>query len=189
MKLSDVEDLVRSHLIEGETMTEQPTNYFGDRMYSIITAGAPAYVYTLTEGNLYAIAALDALEAWAPGEATADRTIDIILGYARRNGQPTPPPDPEEVFAGMVSYLRPLLQEGESLSVNGGRDWEATLTISAPASGSTVSWSNGVFCYSSPFEPGYNSYADNEVTAQELAHRALREARIPADRRRPGPAN
>lgn len=100
MELSDIEDLVRSHLIEGETMTEQPSNYFGDRMYSITTAGAPAYVYAITEGNLYGIGTLDALEAWAPGEDIAGRMIDAVLGYARRNGQPTLTPDSEEVFAG-----------------------------------------------------------------------------------------
>lgn len=27
MKLSDIEDLARSHLVEGETMTEQPSIY------------------------------------------------------------------------------------------------------------------------------------------------------------------
>lgn len=91
MKLSDIEDLLRSHLIEGERMTEQPSNSFDDRMYAIITAGAPAYAYTLTEGNLYGIATLDALEAWHPGDARADGAIDAILGYARRNG--APPPD------------------------------------------------------------------------------------------------
>lgn len=93
MKLSDIEDLLRSHLIEGERMTEQPSNYFGDRMYAIITAGAPAYAYTLTEGNLYGIATLDALEAWHPEDTgtRADGAIDAILGHARRNG--APPPD------------------------------------------------------------------------------------------------
>ena len=30
MKLSDIEDLVRSHLIAGETMTEQPSNHFDE---------------------------------------------------------------------------------------------------------------------------------------------------------------
>ena len=104
MKLSDIEDLVRSHLIEGETLTEQPSNYFGDSMYSIATAGAPAYVYTITEENAYGIAALDALEVWAPGEGTADRTIDAVLGHARRNGQPLPPSGLEGTF---TDHLRP----------------------------------------------------------------------------------
>lgn len=189
MNLSDIEHLLRSHLIEGETMTERPSNYFGDRMYAITTAGAPAYAYTIAEENLYAIAALDALEAWAPGEAAADRTIDIVLGYARRNGQPTPPPPPEEVFADMVDYLRPLLQEGESLSTNKGHDWEATLTISTPAGRSIISWNNGLFRYSSPSDPGYSSCADNKVTGVELARSALDEARTPAVRPRPGLGN
>lgn len=93
MKISDIEDLLRSHLIEGERMTEQPSNYFDDRMYSIITAGAPAYAYTLTDGNLYGIATLDVLEVWRPEDTDtrADRVIDAVLGHARRNG--APPPD------------------------------------------------------------------------------------------------
>lgn len=88
MRLSDIDPLLRSRLIEGETMTEQPSNYFDDRMYSIITAGAPACVYTITAGNLYGIATLDVLETWRPGEDIAGRTIDAVLDYARRNGQP-----------------------------------------------------------------------------------------------------
>ena len=98
MELSDVEDLVRSRLIEGETLTEQPSNYFDSRMYFIATAGAPAYVYTITANNLYGIGTLDALEVWTPGQDIAGRAIDAVLGYARRNGQPAP--DSEEVFAG-----------------------------------------------------------------------------------------
>lgn len=94
MKLSDIEDLVRSRLIEGETMTEQPANYFGDRMYSITTGGAPAYVYTITAENLYGIGALDALAVWRPGVDSAGRVIDAVLGHARRNGRPLPPSDP-----------------------------------------------------------------------------------------------
>lgn len=90
MRLSDIEALVRSHLTEGETMTEQPADYFDDRMYAITTAGAPAYVYTLSAANLYGIATLDVLETWRPGEDTAGRTIDAVIDYARRNGQPTP---------------------------------------------------------------------------------------------------
>lgn len=94
MKLSDIEDLVRSHLVEGETMTEQPANYFGDRMYSIITAGAPAYVYTITAENLYGIGALDALAVWHPGRDNAGQVIDAVLCHARGNGRPLPPSDP-----------------------------------------------------------------------------------------------
>ena len=96
MRLSDIEPLLRSHLVEGEVMTEQPANYFDDRMYAITTAGAPAYAYTISAGNLYGIAALDVLETWRPGEDVAGRTIDAVLDYARHNGQPAPSPDPEE---------------------------------------------------------------------------------------------
>lgn len=96
MKLSDVEDLVRSSLAEGETMTERPSNCFDDRMYSIITAGAPAYVYTITAENLYGMGALDALAVWRPGGDSAGRVIDAVLRYARRNGQPLPPDDPTD---------------------------------------------------------------------------------------------
>lgn len=93
MKLSDIEDLVRSHLVEGETMTEQPSNYFDDRMYSITTAGAPAYVYTITAENLYGMGAGDALAVWRPGRDSAGQVIDAVLDHARRNGQPLPPSD------------------------------------------------------------------------------------------------
>lgn len=181
MRLSDIEGLVRSHLIEGETLTEQPSNYFDDRMYSIITAGAPAYVYTITAENLYGIGTLDALEVWRPDEDIAGRAIDAVLGYARRNGQPAPPPDPEEIFADLIAYLRPLLQEGESLSTGGGRNGEATLTIATQVGGGTIYWINGLFRYSSPLEPGYNNFADNKAGSEDLARRALIEARTPID--------
>lgn len=95
MQLSDIEPLIRARLAEGEVMTEQPANYFDDRMYVITTAGATAYVYTISVGDLYGIAALDVLETWRPGADIAGRTIDAVLDYARRNGQPTPS-DPEE---------------------------------------------------------------------------------------------
>lgn len=181
MKLSDVEDLVRSHLIEGETLTEQPSNYFGDHMYSIVTAGAPAYVYTITTENLYGIGALDALEVWRPGEDIAGRAIDAVLGHARRNGQPAPPPDPEEVFANLIAYLRPLLREGESLSTGRERNGEVTLTISTQIGGGTIYWINGLFRYTSPLEPGYNNFADNKDDSEDLARRVLLEARTPID--------
>lgn len=189
MRLSDVEALVRSHLIEGETLTEQPSNYFGDRMYSINTAGAAAYVYTIVTENLYGIAALDALEVWRPGEDIADRAIDAVLGHARRNGQPEPLPDPEEIFADLIGYLRPLLQEGESLSTGRGRDKEVTLTISTQIGGGTIYWVNGLFRYSSPLEPGYNNFADNEEDSEDLARRVLLEARTPIDWDQFHPAN
>lgn len=189
MKLSDIEDLVRSHLVEGETMTEQASNYFGDRMYSIITAGAPAYVYAITAENLYGIAALDALEVWRPGEDIADRTINVVLDHARRNGQPPPPPDPEEIFADVINYLRPLLQEGESLSTGRERNGEVTLTISTQIGGGTIYWVNGLFRYTSPLEPGYNNFADNKDDSEGLARRVLLEARTPIDWGQLHPAN
>ena len=96
MQLSDIEPLLRSRLVEGETITEQPANYFDNRMYAITTAGAPAYVYTITVSNLYGIAAVDTLETWRPGEDIASRTIDAVLNYARRNGQPETTPDPAD---------------------------------------------------------------------------------------------
>lgn len=30
MQISDIEGLLRSHLVEGETMIEEPSNYFDD---------------------------------------------------------------------------------------------------------------------------------------------------------------
>ena len=182
MQLSDIEALVRSRLVDGETITEQPSNYFGDRMYSITTAGAPAYVYTITAENLYGIGALDALEVWRPDEDNiARQAIDAVLGHARRNGQPPPPPDPEEVFAGLIAHLRPLLQEGESLSTGRERNGEVTLTISTQIGGGTIYWINGLFRYTSPLEPGYNNFADNKDDSEDLARRVLLEARTPID--------
>lgn len=94
MQLSDIEPILRSHLAEGEAMTEQPANYFDNRMYVITTAGAPVYVYTITASNLYGIAALDVLETWRSDEDIPARTIDAVLNYARCNGRPETPPDP-----------------------------------------------------------------------------------------------
>lgn len=181
MKLSDIEDLVRSHLIEGETLTEQPSNYYDDRMYSITTAGAPAYVYTIAAENLYGIAALDALEVWAPGEDVADRTIDAVLGHARRNGQPLPPPDPEEVFADAIAYLRPLLREGETLSTSAGRNGEPFLHISGPAGGSNIWDGGGQFCRADPFERGHILGAAEKADKEAMLRAVLDEARNPTD--------
>ena len=47
MRLSDIDPLLRGRLAEGEVITEQPSNYFGDHMYAITTAGATAYVLSL----------------------------------------------------------------------------------------------------------------------------------------------
>ena len=181
MRLSDVEPLLLSHLIEGETMTEQPSNYFDDRMYVIVTAGAPAYAYTIAAEDLYGIATLDALETWRPGEDIAGRTIDAVLDYARRNGQPQPPRDPEDVFADAIAYLRPFLQEGESLTTGRDRNGDPTLSISTQVGGGGVRWVSGALCYSSPHEPGYNRFADNKEDGEELLRLVLREARTPFD--------
>lgn len=96
MQLSDIEPLLRSHLIDGETMLEEPSDYYDDRMYTIKTAGAQANAYTLSASNLYGIAALDVLEIWQPGEDAADNAIDAVLNYARHNGQPIPQSDLDE---------------------------------------------------------------------------------------------
>lgn len=189
MRLSDIEPLLRSRLVEGEIMTEQPSNYFGDRMYAITTAGAPAYVYTIVAENLYGIGALDALEVWRPGEDIAGQAIDAVLGHARRNGRPAPPPDPEEIFADMIAYLRPLLQEGESLSTGRGRNGEVTLTVGTQVGGGTIYWINGLFRYSSPLEPGYNNFADNKDDSEDLARRVLLESRTQIDWDRLHPSN
>lgn len=181
MQLSDIDSLLHSHLIEGETISEQPSNYFGDRMYAITTTGAPAYAYTIATEDLYAIATLDVLETWRPGEDIAGRTIDAVLDYARRNGQPLPPPDPEDVFADAIAYLRPLLQEGETLSTDRDHNGEPTLSISTQIGGGSVRWVSGALCYSSPREPGYNRFADNKEDGEELLRLVLHEARTPFD--------
>lgn len=181
MELSDIENLVRSHLIEGETMTEQPSNYFDDRMYSIITAGAPAYAYTITAENLYGIGALDALEVWRPGGDSAGRVIDAVLGHARRNGQPLPPPDPEEVFADAIAYLRPLLREEETLSTSTGRNGEPFLHISGPAGGSNIWDGGGRFCRADPFERGHILDATGKADKEAMLRAVLDEARNPPD--------
>lgn len=88
MQITDIEDQLRSHLIEGETMIEEPSDYFDDRMYTITTAALPARAYTIRESGLYAIGADGALEVWQPNDGTADRAIEAVLGHARRNGAP-----------------------------------------------------------------------------------------------------
>lgn len=181
MRLSDIDPLLRGRLAAGEVITEQPSNYFGDHMYAIATAGATAYVYTITTENLYGIATLDALETWRPGEDIAGRTIDAVLDYARRNGQPPTPPAPEDVFADAIAYLRPLLQEGEALSTDRDHNGDPILSISTQAGGGSVRWVAGALCYSSPYEPGYNRFADNKGDGEELLRLVLREARTPSD--------
>lgn len=184
MRLSDIEDLLRSHLIGGETMAEELTNgrAFGDRMYIIATAGLAVWVYAIATEGVYALETEGALEVWRPGVDDADRTIDAVLGHARRNGAPPPPPDPEVVFADAITYLRPLLQDGESLST--GRDdrgGDPVLVISTAVSHSAISWSSGLLDYTSPYDPAYHHYADKESGVEDLLKLALAEARTTFD--------
>lgn len=86
MDLSEIEPALRSRLIGGETITEEVSDYYGDRMYTITTSGATAHVYALPDSGLYGIAALDVFEVWRPGETAAPLAINAILDYARRNG-------------------------------------------------------------------------------------------------------
>ena len=184
MQLADIEPLLRSHLIDGETIDEEPTNgrAFGDLMYIITTAALPVWVYIIEAEHLYAIEAKDALEVWGPGVGDPDQTVEAVLAHARRNGAPPPPPDPEVVFADAISYLRPLLQEGESLST--GRDdrgGDPVLVISTAVSHSAISWRNGLLDYTSPYDPAYHHYADKESGIEELLAFALAEARTAFD--------
>ena len=104
MQVSDIADLIRGHLAPGETLVEEDSDSYGDRMLTISTSAAVAHAYTLGD-EMYALATLDALEAWRPDNAgeRADGAIDAILGYARRNGAPPPgaidytarPPQPD----------------------------------------------------------------------------------------------
>lgn len=184
MQLADIEPLLRSHLIEGETMVEEPTNgkVFGDSMYTITTAGLPVWVYIIEAESLYAIEAKDALEVWGPKVGDPDRTVEAVLGHARRNGAPEPPPDPEVVFADAAGYLRPLLQEGESLSMGReDRGGDPVLVITTAVSHSAISWRNGLLDYVSPYDPAYHHYADKESDTEELLAFALAEARTAFD--------
>lgn len=184
MQLADIEPLLRSHLVEGETMVEEPTNgrAFGDSMYVITTAGLTVWVYIIEAESLYAIEAKDALEVWGPGVGDPDQTVEAVLGHARRNGAPPPPPDPEVVFADATSYLRPLLQEGESLTTGReDRGGDPVLVISTAVSHSAISWRNGLLDYTSPYEPAHHHYADKESGIEELLTLALTEARTVFD--------
>ena len=184
MRLADIESLLHSHLVEGETMAEEPTNHraFGDRMYVIVTAGLPVWAYVIEAEGLYAIEAEGALEVWGPKVGDPDRTVEAVLGHARRNGAPPPAQDPEVVFAGATAYLRPLLQEGESLSTGrDDRDGDPVLVISTSVSHSAISWRNGLFDYVSPRDRAYHHYADEESGIEELLAFALAEARTAPD--------
>lgn len=184
MRLSDIEGLLRSHLIDGETMVEEPANrrVFGDRMYIITTAGLPVWAYVIEAEGLYAIEAEGALEVWGPGVGDPDRTVEAVLGHARRDGAPEPPPDPEVVFADAIAHLRPLLQEGESLSTGReDRSGDPVLVISTAVNHASVSWSHGLFDYVGPYDRAYHRYADEESGIEELLDSALAEARTAFD--------
>ena len=181
MQLSDIDPLLRAHLIDGETMFEEPSDYYDDRMYTITTSGAVAHAYTLSASNLYGIGTLDALEVWRPGESVAGAAVDAILDYARRNGQPAPPPDPNEVFADAIAYLRPLLQEGEALTATLRRDKDPELQISG-TEGTTSVWQSGDYwCFTSAAERNYIRTADTKEERRTLLLAALDEARAPID--------
>ena len=85
MQISDITDQIRIHLLDGETMTEEPSDYFGDRMLTIATRGVPVRAYIV--GDMYALAASDIIEAWRPGDRHASQTINIVLDYARHGGK------------------------------------------------------------------------------------------------------
>lgn len=181
MLISDIEGLLRSHLADGETMVEEASDYFDDRMYTIATAALPVHAYTIRERGLYAIGAEGALEVWSPQDGTADRAVTAVLDYARRNGQPLPPPDPEKVFADAIAYLRPLLREGETLSTSTGRNGEPFLHISGPAGGSSIWDGGGQFCRTDPLESGHILGADGKDDKEAMLRAALDEARNPID--------
>lgn len=192
MRLSDIEGLLRSHLIEEEAMVEEPTNHrvVGDRMYIITTAGLPVWAYVIETSGVYALEAEGALEVWRPGLDDADRTIEAVLGHARRNGAPEPPPDPEAVFADAIAYLRPLLREGESMSTGRSeRSGDPVLLISTPANSAAISWEYGCLVYASQYERGYPWYTDNKGDNEKLLCSALDEARIAFDRESYGGGN
>lgn len=181
MQLSDIEPLLRSRLIEGETITEEPSDYYGDRMYVIATAGAAAQAYALPDSNLYGIAALDAFEAWRPGESDASDAIDAVLDHARHSGQPAPLPDPNEVFAEAITYLRPLLQEGETVTATLRHGKDPELQISGAEGTSSVQQSGNYWCLSSPAERNCLRIAETEEERRALLLIALSEASNPAD--------
>lgn len=184
MQLSDIEGPLRSHLIEGEAMVEEPANHrvVGDRMYIITTAGLPVWAYVIETSGVYALEAEGALEVWRPGLDDADRTIEAVLGHARRNGAPEPPPDPEAVFADAIAYLRPLLQEGESMSTGRSeRSGDPVLHISTPVNSAAISWEYGSLVYASQYERGHRWYTDNKDDNEKLLRSALDEARNPID--------
>lgn len=96
MQVSDIADQIHSHLLDNETMSEEPSDYFGDQMLTITTRGVPARAYVIED--MYAIAASDIIEVWHPGDQRADRTISAVLDYARHGGQNASPLHPDETL-------------------------------------------------------------------------------------------
>lgn len=97
MQVSDIADQIQAHLLDNETITEEPSDYFGDRMLSITTEGVPVRAYIID--NMYALATSDVIEVWHPGDKRADKTIAAILDYARRGGKPAPSSSPDDTRA------------------------------------------------------------------------------------------
>ena len=186
MQLSEIEPTLRSRLIDGETMVEEPSDYYGDHMFTITTAGALAHAYMLLDSGLYGINILNVFEVWKPGEKVAIPAIDAVLDYARRNGQPLPPPDPNEVFADPIAYLRPLLQEGETLTADLRRGEDPELQISGTEATSSVWQSGNHWCFISAAEPNLIRTAGTEEEKRSLLLAALNEARHPTDLPLPG---
>lgn len=140
MQVSDVADLIRGHLLEGETLTEEPSDAYGDRMLTVATAASIVHVYILDD--MYGIATLDVFEAWKPGDRgdIIDRTIDIVLDYARRGGKPAPAPDPGPLFAPLIELVRPELQEEENISSQVGDDGTPSMAIGGRYGGIVVTY-------------------------------------------------
>lgn len=106
MQVSDIADQIRHHLLDGELLAEEPSDYFGDRMLTITTQGVPAHAYIID--NMYALATSDAIEAWHPEDQRADQTIDAVLDYARRGGKPTSSLPPDDTRAPRDPDTTPL---------------------------------------------------------------------------------
>lgn len=179
MQVSDIADQIRTHLLDGETLTEEPSDYFGDRMLTITTQAATAHAYIIDD--MYALAALDGVEAWRPGDEAADNAIAAVLDYARRNGKPAPPPNPNEVFADAITYLTPLLREGEAISTGIGRNGDPLLHIAGDADPAVIQWNGGRLCYTRNYDPGYIWAADGKEEEGQLLRAALSDARNPID--------
>ena len=97
MQISDIADQVRPHLLDGELLTEEPSDYFGDRMLAITTQGVPVRAYII--GDMYALATPDGIEAWHPDDQHGVRTINAVLDYARRGGKLASSFDPDDTRA------------------------------------------------------------------------------------------